>query len=98
MPDLDGVFAANEVMAAGATEALQRAGRRVPDDVAVAGFDDSTATTSVVPAITTMRRHFDLICKAAVELLTERINGAEPRHLTIPTELVIRGSTTPPPD
>jgi DNA-binding LacI/PurR family transcriptional regulator len=98
VPDLDGVFAANDVMAAGAIEALQRAGRRVPDDVAVAGFDDSTAATSVVPAITTMRQHFDLICKAAVELLTERIDGAEPRHLTVPTELVIRGSTTPPPD
>ncbi|MEU4392098.1 LacI family DNA-binding transcriptional regulator [Kribbella sp. NPDC023855] len=94
VPDLDGVFAANDVMAAGAIEALQRAGRRVPEDVAVAGFDDSTAATSVVPAITTMRQDFDLICKAAVELLTERIDGANPRHLTVPTELVIRASTT----
>lgn len=85
-------------MAAGAIEALQRAGRRVPEDVAVAGFDDSTAATSVVPAITTMRRHFDLICKAAVDFLSERIDGAEPRHITVPTELVIRGSTTPSPE
>ncbi|TDD46625.1 LacI family transcriptional regulator [Kribbella antibiotica] len=94
VPDLDAVFAANDVMAAGAIEALRQAGRRVPEDVAVVGFDDSTAATSVVPAITTMRQHFDVICKTAVELLTERIDGSPPRHVVVPTELVIRESTS----
>ncbi|MEV0389269.1 LacI family DNA-binding transcriptional regulator [Nonomuraea sp. NPDC050643] len=52
---LDGVFAANDVMAQGALAALRAHGRRVPDDVAVVGFDDSSAATACVPALTTVR-------------------------------------------
>jgi DNA-binding LacI/PurR family transcriptional regulator len=94
-PDLDAVFAANDQMAAGAIDALHAAGRRIPHDVAVAGFDDSAAAQSVRPALTTMRQPFDLLCNTLVEQLMEQIDGAPPRHVTVATELVVRGSTVP---
>jgi DNA-binding LacI/PurR family transcriptional regulator len=55
-PGIDAVFAANDLMAFGAIQALAEAGRRVPDDVAVVGFDDSPLAASVHPALTTARR------------------------------------------
>ena len=55
-PDLDAVFVASDLMAAGALTALRRAGRRVPEDVAVGGFDDSSIATTVEPALTTIRQ------------------------------------------
>ena len=58
-PDLDAVFVANDAMALGALNALNAlnaAGRRVPEDVAIGGFDDSTAALAARPALTTMRQ------------------------------------------
>jgi DNA-binding LacI/PurR family transcriptional regulator len=67
-PSLDAVFVASDVMALGALAALRRAGRRVPEDVAVGGFDDSSAAVAARPALTTMRQPFR---RVAAELVRE---------------------------
>ena len=68
-PDLDAVFAANDLMAAGAVEALRARARRVPEDVAVGGFDDSPVAASCEPPLTTIRQPFGRISAEMVRLL-----------------------------
>lgn len=92
-PDVDAVFAANDRMAAGALDALAAAGRRVPEDVAVGGFDDSSIAESTTPALTTMRQPFDRISAEMVRLLLQLIDGQKPAAITLPTELVRRATT-----
>jgi len=91
-PDLDAVFAGNDVMAAGAISVLQAAGRRVPEDVAVGGFDDSAIALSTTPTLTTMRQPFDRISSELVRMLLESIGGEQPATITLPTVLVERES------
>lgn len=92
-PTLDGVFVASDLMAAGALTVLRAAGRRVPDDVAVGGFDDSGLAATLEPALTTMRQPFDRISSELVRLLLEVVDGAEAAAVTLPTTLVVREST-----
>jgi len=92
-PDLDAVFVASDLMALGALDALRRAGRRVPEDVAVAGFDDSPVAAAAEPALTTMRQPFKRISAEMVRLLLARIGGEPPASVILQTELVERGST-----
>lgn len=91
-PDLDAVFVASDLMALGAIDVLRRAGRRVPDDVAVGGFDDSPGAVSAVPPLTTMRQPFRRISAEMVRLLLGRITGEPPATVILPTELVVRES------
>jgi DNA-binding LacI/PurR family transcriptional regulator len=92
-PDLDAVFVASDLMAVGALDALRRAGRRVPQDVAVAGFDDSPVAATATPPLTTMRQPFKRISAEMVRLLLARIEGEPPASVILPTELVERSST-----
>ncbi|GAB2845715.1 LacI family DNA-binding transcriptional regulator [Microbacterium insulae] len=92
-PDIDAVFAANDLTAAGAIEAAQAEGKVVPDDISIGGFDDNSAATSTVPAITTMRQPFIRLAKEMTRLLIDQINGEPPAQLTLRTELVVRDST-----
>ncbi|WP_189350620.1 LacI family DNA-binding transcriptional regulator [Zhihengliuella salsuginis] len=89
----DAVFAASDAMAAGAIATLRRAGLGVPDDVAVAGFDDSGLAESLDPPLTTIRQPWEAISRAMVGLLLEAVDGAEGRSVTLPTTLVQRSST-----
>ncbi|MFI7228970.1 LacI family DNA-binding transcriptional regulator [Nonomuraea angiospora] len=92
-PDIDAVFVASDLMAAGALAALRAAGRRVPDDVAVGGFDDSSVALSTHPPLTTIRQPLAEVAQETVRLLLALIDGAE--HVdpvVLPTELVIRES------
>ena len=91
-PDLDAVFVASDVMAIGALNALRRAGRRVPEDVAIGGFDDSSAAVAARPALTTIRQPYHRISSEMVRLLLGAISGDEPSAVVLPTELVRRGS------
>ncbi|MDW8807856.1 LacI family DNA-binding transcriptional regulator [Streptomyces scabiei] len=92
-PDMDAVFVASDLMAQGALAALRRAGRRVPEDVAVGGFDDSAAATEAVPALTTIRQPYDRISNEMVRVLLAQIGGEDPAAVILPTELVRREST-----
>ncbi|TXS50015.1 LacI family DNA-binding transcriptional regulator [Streptomyces sp. t39] len=91
-PDIDAVFVASDLMADGVLDALARAGRSVPGDVAVGGFDDSPAALAAVPRLTTIRQPFDRISKEMVRMLMARIGGEDPAAVILPTELVRRES------
>jgi DNA-binding LacI/PurR family transcriptional regulator len=91
-PDLDAVFVASDLMAAGALAVLRRAGRRVPDDVAVGGFDDSRVAASSDPPLTTIRHPLERVAAEMVRLLLDLIDGKDVGSVVLPTELVIRDS------
>ncbi|NUS15840.1 MAG: LacI family DNA-binding transcriptional regulator [Streptomyces sp.] len=91
-PDLDAVFVASDLMADGALAALARAGRRVPEDVAVGGFDDSAVAATTRPALTTVRQPWERISAEMVRLLLTLIAGDPPASMILPTELVVRDS------
>ena len=85
-PELDAVFVASDVMAVGALNALRRAGRGVPEDVAIGGFDDSSAAVAARPALTTIRQPYPRISSEMVRLLLSAIDGGEPSAVILPTE------------
>jgi DNA-binding LacI/PurR family transcriptional regulator len=91
-PDLDAVFVANDLMARGAMITLGAAGRRVPDDVAVIGFDDSFAATNERPALSTVRQGSDQMGWAMADMLLDLLAGRQPESPTriLPTSLVLR--------
>ncbi|GGX58654.1 transcriptional regulator [Streptomyces fructofermentans] len=93
VPDLDAVFVASDLMAQGVLTALHRAGREVPRDVAVGGFDDSPAAVASTPALTTIRQPWDRISSEMVRVLLAQIGGDDQSAVILPTELVRRGST-----
>ena len=74
-PGIDGVFAANDLMALGALLVLRDAGRGVPDDVAVVGFDDSSAAVAARPALTTVRHPLEDMAAEAARMLLTRIDA-----------------------
>ncbi|MFD4377150.1 LacI family DNA-binding transcriptional regulator [Streptomyces sp. NPDC059202] len=91
-PDTDAVFVASDLMAQGVLDALARAGKRVPEDIAVGGFDDSPAALSSEPPLTTIRQPWDRISAEMVRTLLARIAGEDPATVILPTELVVRDS------
>ena len=93
-PDLRGLFVASDLMAVGAIGALRDAGRRVPQDVAVVGFDDLAAATMVEPALTTMRNPIEQTALEALQILDDQIAGRvqQPVHVLLDSELVERAS------
>lgn len=94
LPGLDGVFAANDLMAQGACEVLRAHGRRVPDDVAVVGFDDSAVARTSRPALTTVRQPVEDMAARMARLLDEHVRGerTEPASVVFAPELVVRDS------
>ncbi|MEV0406183.1 LacI family DNA-binding transcriptional regulator [Actinoallomurus sp. NPDC050550] len=92
-PDLDAVFAASDLMASGALQTLRRAGRRVPDDVAVVGFDDIDLARDTEPPLTTVRQPIDGIGRRMARQVLRLVAGEEIEPVvTLPTELVVRES------
>ena len=94
-PDLDSVFAASDSMAAAAVSVLQEAGRRIPEDVAVVGFDDSPVALTTRPTLTTMRQPIEAMGREMARLLLRRVDnpGDVPSQIVFPTELVVRESS-----
>jgi DNA-binding LacI/PurR family transcriptional regulator len=95
---IDGVLCGNDQMAIGAIRALHEAGIRVPDDVAVIGFDNNFPGTLISPSLSTVSVPKQRMGQEAVELLLWRIGtgeGAPPRTIELETNLVVRRSTDP---
>jgi DNA-binding LacI/PurR family transcriptional regulator len=94
-PDLDAVFAASDPMAFGAMRAIKDSGRRIPDDVAVVGFDGSPAAGNTEPPLTTVSQPAEAMGRHMARLLLARIAGEhvdEPGVILVP-ELVVRDSS-----
>jgi DNA-binding LacI/PurR family transcriptional regulator len=105
VPNLDGLFAASDLMALGALAALRRAGRRVPEDVALVGFDDNEFAMTADPPLTTVRQDPMIMGRAMVRLYLAQhrpdievaredgipdVSGVD--HLVLPVSLVVRES------
>ncbi|RBY85929.1 LacI family DNA-binding transcriptional regulator [Blastococcus sp. TF02A-26] len=93
-PDLDAVFVASDPMAVGALRALHDAGRTVPGDVAVVGFDDAVVAATSDPPLTTVAQPLDEMTRLMVELLLRQVEGDadEPEVRICDTRLVVRAS------
>jgi LacI family transcriptional regulator len=92
---VDGVFAANDMMALGAMRAIREANLRVPEDIAVVGFDDLPFAALTTPPLTTVRQPVSQLGEEATRLLIQLLegDGAVPPGKTLPVELQIRGTT-----
>lgn len=86
------IFAVSDTLAVGAIKALRRAGRRVPQDVAVMGFDDLPLSAVFEPALTTIGQPMRALGAAAAEILLARLQGEAAKSLTLPHSLVVRDS------
>lgn len=93
--DVTGIICGSDPLALGAIRAARRAGKRVPQDVSVVGYDDSALMTCVDPPLTTVRQPIEAMGRAAVELLVSQIEGAAVAtgELLFEPELVVRSST-----
>lgn len=93
-PDTDGVFAANDLMAQGACQVLRERGRRVPQDVAVVGFDDSSVAVTCRPQLTTVRQPVEEMAAQMARLLDDHVHGVrtEATSVVFEPELVVRES------
>lgn len=94
-PDVDGIFAGNDLIAVGALKSLQRMGYRVPDQVALCGFDGIDLTQITEPEITTIAQPIYQMGKEAVMDLIKQMNGEKLPNCVVEldVELLIRGST-----
>ncbi|MBY8342367.1 LacI family transcriptional regulator [Streptomyces spinosirectus] len=100
-PDLDAVFAGSDVMAAGARQILRKQGRRIPDDVALVGYDDSAIARHMDPPLTSVRQPIEEMGRRMIDLLITEIADRRPpashdverRQMVLATELVARTSS-----
>jgi DNA-binding LacI/PurR family transcriptional regulator len=93
--DIDGVFVASDLMAVGAIDAIRTTGRRIPDDVAVVGFDDSPLAATTSPRLTSVRQPIEEMGREMTRLLLDEIRFPErpARRVILDTQLVVRGSS-----
>ena len=89
-----GVVCLSDEVAAGVLDAAADRGITVPGELSIVGFDDTVTATSATPPLTTVHQPMQGKGEAAARLL---LGGASPTDLLLPTELVVRGSTAPPP-
>jgi DNA-binding LacI/PurR family transcriptional regulator len=90
VPDLDAVFVNSDLMAIAAMDVIREHGRRVPEDVAVVGYDDLSIAEHSNPPLTTIRQNIPLAGKMLAENLIKYLQTGTVTHATIPVELVIR--------
>jgi DNA-binding LacI/PurR family transcriptional regulator len=100
-PAVDAVFAASDLTAAGARQVLRERGRRVPEDVALVGFDDAGIAWHMDPPLTSVRQPIDEMGRMAVRILLDEIADSRPPgvrraarpQIVLPTRLVVRASS-----
>ena len=91
--DFTAIFATADVLAAGLMAGLQNAGKRVPEDFSVIGFDDLPVARLTVPQLTTIRQDVVMRGRVAIQMLLSALRGKKPDNITFPVTLVRRGST-----
>jgi len=92
----NGMFIASDMMAFGAIQAIQEAGFRIPEDIAVISFDDIPAAARHKPALTTIRQPINQLGAIAAQTLIDQLendSNASPRRIILPTELILRETT-----
>jgi LacI family transcriptional regulator len=99
-PPFTALFAFNDISALGAIRALREAGRRIPEDVSVIGFDDIQSAAYQNPGLTTIRQPLREMGMTAAETLVRRISAPKtadyPKNIVVEPELIVRGSTARP--
>jgi DNA-binding LacI/PurR family transcriptional regulator len=97
MAEVTAVFVANDQMALGVLLALHDAGKRVPQDVSVVGFDDIPEAGYFLPPLTTVRQDFTTLGRICIDRLTALVRGDDVGAVTpVQPTLVVRASTGPP--
>jgi LacI family transcriptional regulator len=96
-PDLTAIFGMNDAVAVGVLHELRARGRRVPEDVSVAGFDDMPVAADVTPTLSTVHVPMAELGSRAMTLALDERAGSELRVIHVPAKVVLRDSTTPPP-
>ncbi|HWJ08180.1 MAG TPA: LacI family DNA-binding transcriptional regulator [Nocardioides sp.] len=94
--DVTAVFCANDQMALGLLRSLCEAGRSVPGDISVVGFDDIPEAAYLIPPLTTVRQDFDAVGRRAIQILSSAISAESGPERLIEPELVVRASTGAP--
>lgn len=96
-PEIDAIFAASDTMAAAAIRVIQESGRRIPQDVAVVGFDDSPVALTTRPELSTVRQPIEAMGREMARLLLHRIDSPDDAasQVVFATELVVRESSEP---
>jgi DNA-binding LacI/PurR family transcriptional regulator len=94
-PEVDAVFAASDLMAAGALDELCTAGRKVPAEVAIVGFDDSAVALTTLPPLSSVRQPVEVMGRELVSVLLQAIDARDHvlRRVVLATELVVRQSS-----
>lgn len=97
--DVTAIFTANDEMALGAMRALHELGRAVPAEVSIVGFDDMEVAASFWPPLTTIRQDFAAVGRLSIRKLLAKVAdpAKSPDTTIVPTDLVVRKSTAPPP-
>ncbi|MCK9878154.1 LacI family DNA-binding transcriptional regulator [Frankia sp. Ag45/Mut15] len=105
-PSVTAVFCANDALALGVLRALHEAGRIVPDEVSVVGFDDAPESGYLIPPLTTVRQDFAALGQQGISLLLDQFDHTDhtdhtdqpsaPRQVVLPPVLIPRASTAPP--
>jgi LacI family transcriptional regulator len=96
-PDVTALFAANNLLAEGAFQALSTRGLRIPEDISLVAFDDVPWMSMVSPGITTVDQHTDALGRMCAQLVVDRIGGSVPPTVRyIEPSVIVRGSAAPP--
>jgi LacI family transcriptional regulator len=92
------IFASNDAMAMGAMDAVRSRGLRIPGDLSILGFDDIPQAAQVRPSLTTVRQPLEQMGRVATQMLLDRLKNPtqEITRIELPTELIVRGSTSAP--
>jgi LacI family transcriptional regulator len=100
VPRPTALFAANNFIASGAFRAVREAGLRVPEDISIVSFDDLPTASDMGPFLTVAAQPAYEMGRKATEILLTRLAGegpAEPQEIVLPTEIIVRESSAPPP-
>jgi LacI family transcriptional regulator len=91
----DAIFAASDIMAIGAMAAIEDAGLRIPDDIAVVGVDDIDVASMVDPSLTSVRQNQTMLVTALMDAMFDLLDHPEapPPVSVLPIELIVREST-----